>query len=130
MKAIASVPNRVVSAIRRSFRQFLALPLATVIGFVGLSALVYLADGSWSGDRAPHGFAWLGALMGDRAALGSLLATVASSIVTVTSITFSLLLLAVQQGAGALTAQVTDQFMARGPTSSISATSSACRSSC
>ncbi|KTS31027.1 hypothetical protein NS228_10490 [Methylobacterium indicum] len=113
MKAIASVPNRVVSAIRRSFRQFLALPLATVIGFVGLSALVYLADGSWSGDRAPHGFAWLGALMGDRAALGSLLATVASSIVTVTSITFSLLLLAVQQGAGALTAQVTDQFMAR-----------------
>ncbi len=37
----------------------------------------------------------------------------ASSIVTVTSITFSLLLLAVQQGAAALTAQVTDQFMAR-----------------
>ncbi len=84
-------PNRLVSAIRRSFRQFLlALPLATVLGFVGLSALVYLADGSWSGDRAPRGFAWLGALMGDRAALGSLLATVASSIVTVTSITFSL----------------------------------------
>lgn len=37
----------------------------------------------------------------------------ASSIITVTSITFSLLLLAVQQGAAALTAQVTDQFMAR-----------------
>ncbi|WP_164093848.1 DUF2254 family protein, partial [Stenotrophomonas maltophilia] len=46
-------------------------------------------------------------------ALASLLATVASSIITVTSITFSLLLIAVQQGASALTAQVTDQFMAR-----------------
>lgn len=113
MTTIAAIPNRLVSAIRRSFRQFLSLPLATVIGFVGLSALIYIADEAWSGGRAPAGFRWLGALMGDRAALASLLATVASSIVTVTSITFSLLLLAVQQGAGALTAQVTDQFMAR-----------------
>lgn len=113
MKTITSIPSRLVSAIRRSFRQFLSLPLATVIGFVALSALIYLADGAWTGGRSPAGFAWLGALMGDRAALASLLATVASSIITVTSITFSLLLIAVQQGASALTAQVTDQFMAR-----------------
>lgn len=113
MKAVTSIPVRVASAIRRSFRQFLSLPLATVVGFAGLSALIYLADTSWSGGAAPPGFRWLGALMGDRAALGSLLATVASGIITVTSITFSLLLLAVQQGAAALTAQVTDQFMAR-----------------
>ncbi|MCJ2093708.1 DUF2254 domain-containing protein [Methylobacterium sp. J-072] len=113
MKTITSVPGRFVSAVRRSFRQFLALPLATVVGFVGLNALVYLADRSWSGGGAPAGFRWLGDLLGDSAALGSLLTTVASSIITVTSITFSLLLLAVQQGAAALTAQVTDQFMAR-----------------
>ncbi|PIK73231.1 hypothetical protein CS379_09570, partial [Methylobacterium frigidaeris] len=113
MKAVTSIPVRLTSAIKRSFRQFLSLPLATVVGFAGLSALIYLADKSWSGGHAPPGFRWLGELMGDRAALGSLLATVASSIVTVTSITFSLLLLAVQQGAAALTAQVTDQFMAR-----------------
>jgi uncharacterized membrane protein len=113
MTTIKSVPGRFVSAVRRSFRQFLALPLATVIGFVCLNALVYLADRSWSGGDAPAGFAWLGKLLGDRAALGGLLTTVASSIITVTSITFSLLLLAVQQGAAALTAQVTDQFMAR-----------------
>lgn len=113
MKTIDSVPSRFISAVRRSFRQFLALPLATVAGFVGLNALVYLADRSWSGGQAPTGFRWLGDLLGDSAALGSLLTTVASSIITVTSITFSLLLLAVQQGAAALTAQVTDQFMAR-----------------
>jgi uncharacterized membrane protein len=113
MRTSKSVPNRIIRAIRRSFRQFLTLPLATVLGFVGLNALVYLADRSWSGDGAPTGFRWLGALMGDSAALSSLLTTVASSIITVTSITFSLLLIAVQQGAAALTAQVTDQFMAR-----------------
>ncbi len=53
MKTIKSVPGRFVSAVRRSFRQFLALPLATVVGFVGLNALVYLADRSWSGGDAP-----------------------------------------------------------------------------
>ncbi len=60
MKAITSIPVRFVSAIKRSFRQFLSLPLATVIGFAGLSVLVYLADRSWSGGQAPHGFRWLG----------------------------------------------------------------------
>ncbi|WP_162241587.1 DUF2254 family protein [Methylobacterium sp. Leaf117] len=113
MKTIKSVPRRFLNAVKRSFRQFLALPLATVLGFVGLNAVVYLADRSWSGGEAPAGFRWLGDLLGDSAGLGSLLTTVASSIITVTSITFSLLLIAVQQGSAALTAQVTDQFMAR-----------------
>jgi len=113
MSTITTVPSRFRAAIRRAFSQFLALPLATVLFFVGLNALVYVADQAWQGGQAPAGFRWLGQLIGDRAALGSLLATVASSIITVTSITFSLLLIAVQQGAAAMTAQVTDQFMAR-----------------
>ena len=113
MQPLTTAPRRFLNAVRRSFRQFLALPLATVLCFVGLNALVYLADRSWSGGQAPMGFHWLGNLLGDSAALGSLLTTVASSIITVTSITFSLMLIAVQQGAAALTAQVTDQFMAR-----------------
>ena len=77
MKTIKSVPQRFLNAVRRSFRQFLALPLATVLGFVGLNAVVYLADRSWSGGEAPAGFRWLGNLLGDSAALGSLLTTVA-----------------------------------------------------
>ncbi|MHB2209797.1 DUF2254 family protein [Methylobacterium sp. CM6257] len=113
MTTIKSLPKRFLNTVRRSFRQFLALPLATVVGFVGLNALIYLADQSWSAGHAPAGFRWLGELLGDSDALGSLLTTVASSIITVTSITFSLLLLAVQQGAAALTAQITDQFMER-----------------
>lgn len=113
MQTLKTVPRRFFNAVRRSFRQFLALPLTTVLGFVALNAVVYFADRSWSNGQAPTGFHWLGDLLGDSAALGSLLTTVASSIITVTSITFSLLLIAVQQGAAALTAQVTDQFMAR-----------------
>ena len=108
-----SAPNRALAAIRRAFSQFLALPLATVLGFILLDALVYLLDRVWSDGQAPTGLAWLSRLFGDQQAIGSLLATLASSIVTMTSITFSLLLIAVQQGASALTAQVTDQFMMR-----------------
>ncbi|AWN42534.1 DUF2254 family protein [Methylobacterium durans] len=111
--SLTSAPHRLIRAIRRAFNQFLALPLATVAGFVGLNAGVYLADRVWSEGRVPDGLAWLGKLCGDHQAIGSLLTTLASSIITVTSITFSLLLIAVQQGSAALTAQVTDQFMMR-----------------
>lgn len=46
-------------------------------------------------------------------ATSDLLAAIAGGIMTITSITFSLLLLAVQQAAGALTHQVYDQFLRR-----------------
>ena len=46
-------------------------------------------------------------------ATSDLLGTIAGSIITVTSITFSLLLLAIQQAAAALTPQVYDQFLRR-----------------
>ena len=78
MQRLKTVPRRFFNAVRRSFRQFLALPLATVLCFVGLNALVYLGDRSWSGGQAPTGFRWLGNLLGDSAALGSLLTTVAT----------------------------------------------------
>lgn len=104
--------KRILAAFRRAFGEFLALPLATVVGFIGLNAPVYVADRVWS-DGAPAGLAWLAELVGERQALGSLLATVASGVITITSITFSLLLIAVQQGSAALTAQVIDQFMMR-----------------
>jgi uncharacterized membrane protein len=88
--------------------------LLVVLGFVALAIVLYLADAVvWSDGQHPAGLGWLGALFGGTNALSSLLATVATSIITVTSITFSLLLLAVQQGAAALTNQVFDQFLRR-----------------
>jgi uncharacterized membrane protein len=113
MVRTADLPSRVLGALRRAFSQFLALPLAVVFGFLTMTAIIYKADQAWSENRVPAGFSWLGQLLGDSTSLATLLSTIASSIITVTSITFSLLLIALQQGSSALTTQVTDQFLMR-----------------
>ncbi len=113
MTDFAALPTRLSSGLKRAFSQFLALPLAVVIGFIVITIIIYWADQAWSGGQTPAGFSWLGELLGDSTSLATLLATIASSIITVTSITFSLLLIALQQGASALTTQVTDQFLMR-----------------
>lgn len=112
-KSAVALPLRLFSACRRALSQFLALPLIVVIGFIVLNVIIYTADDAWSKGKIPPGFSWLGELLGDSKSLSALLSTVASSIITVTSITFSLLLIALQQGAAALTTQVTDQFLMR-----------------
>ena len=43
MSTITTVPSRFRAAIRRAFSQFLALPLATVLFFVGLNLIVATA---------------------------------------------------------------------------------------
>jgi Predicted membrane protein (DUF2254) len=89
--------------------------IAIVAGFLVLEAATYFLDQSlWTpGQQPPRGLRWLSDVFGDAGALSSLLGTIATSLITVTSITFSLLLLAVQQGASALTNQVFDQFLRR-----------------
>ena len=54
-----------------------------------------------------------GGLFSDAQAARNFLGVIASSIITVTSITLSLLLIAVQQGAASLTSLVFDQFLRR-----------------
>jgi len=105
--------DRIFATFKRAFREFLAVPMFVVVGFIALGAIIYFVDDAWSRGHIPQGFAWLGDLLGDSKALAALLSTVASSIITVTSITFSLLLIALQQGAAALSTQVTDQFLMR-----------------
>ena len=113
MARLVDLPLHLSGTLKRAFGQFLALPLAVVTGFILLTAAMYQADRAWSAGQVPAGFDWLGQLLGDSASLATLLSTIASSIITVTSITFSLLLVALQQGSSALTAQVTDQFLMR-----------------
>lgn len=50
-------------------------------------------------------------VFGDPESTGQLLGAIAGSLITVASITFSLLLLAIQQSAGAMTHSVIDQFL-------------------
>jgi len=104
-------PLRVSSRVRRAIREFLWLPTVVVVAYGGLGVVSSFLDTSTP--------SWL---VGTRTALGhviaksaaaSLLSAIATSVVTVTSITFSVLLLAVQQAASSMTPAVFDQSLRR-----------------
>lgn len=99
--------------IRRAFSEFLAIPTAIIVGFLLLAVAAYAIE------RVAVG--WLPSLRGliqtvafeSPEATSSLLSEIAGGLITVTSITFSLLLLAVQQTASSYTSVVFDQFLQR-----------------
>ncbi|HEX5973401.1 MAG TPA: DUF2254 family protein [Gemmatimonadaceae bacterium] len=99
--------------VRRSFLDFLAVPTLTVIAFVLLAVVTYLMDRQPVGWLEPTRHFLREHFIDEAGKTESLLGTIAGSLVTLTSITFSLLLLAVQQSAAALTTQVLDQFVRR-----------------
>ncbi|MDQ0674310.1 putative membrane protein [Pseudarthrobacter siccitolerans] len=100
------------SRLQRGVAEFLRLPLMVTISFCVAGVVVSVLDASSTGRS------------GLRAAAESLVpgggavdfvSAVATSLLTVTSITFSVLLLAVQQTASSLTPVVLDQFLRRKP---------------
>lgn len=99
--------------LQRSLKEFFGLPSAVVAGFVVLFAVVYVCDEWLWRQGGPSPSPWLARLLGDASAISSLLGTVATGMITVTSITFSLLLVAVQQTAASLSTHVYDQFIQR-----------------
>jgi uncharacterized membrane protein len=95
---------------RRGIAEFLRLPLLITGVFCVLGVAVGILDDT-TGKGAPlRGLA--SALVSPDGAT-DFVSAVATSVVTVTSITFSVLLLAVQQTASSLTAVVFDQFLRR-----------------
>jgi uncharacterized membrane protein len=97
----------VLEALRRAFTQFLTIPSVVILAFLVLAAATYFLD------RLRIANDWPALFPATHESARSLLGTIAGGIITVTSITFSLLLVAVQQGAAALTSQVYDQFLRR-----------------
>ena len=103
-------------AIRRAFSEFLRVPTLIIVAFFLLAIGAYILDRGVSTD-----IAWLEQLrqiistylFNSAQTASSLLSMIAGSIITVTSITFSLLLIAVQQASSTLTFQVIDQFLRR-----------------
>ena len=102
-----------VAAVRRAFREFLALPTLVIAAFVVLAACTYTLDREQVAWIAPLRRLLEKRVFADSQATADLLSTVAGGIITVTSITISLLLLALQQAASALTSEVYDQFLRR-----------------
>ena len=99
--------------LQRSLKEFFGLPSVVVAGFVVLFVAVYAVDEWLWGPGGPVPLPWLARLLGDASAISDLLGTVATGMITVTSITFSLLLVAVQQTAASLSTHVYDQFIQR-----------------
>ena len=93
--------------VRRAFVEFLTIPTMVIAGFLGLALVMHFLDSS--GGAASK---W-GGLFSDPQATRDFLGVIAGGIITVTTMTFSLLLIAVQQGAAALTSLVLDQFLRR-----------------
>src|SRR4051812_39680286 len=95
---------------RRGIAEFLRLPLLITAGFALLAVAVSILD-AFAGQDAPLREVAAGVVPGKGAV--DFIAAVATSLLTVTSITFSVLLLAVQQTASSLTSVVFDQFLRR-----------------
>lgn len=106
--------NRLIERVRRSISEFLAIPILIVAAFFALALVLYVMDHD-AGTAAHWGpvRSYLGRYVGDGASSTGLLTTIAGSLITVTSITFSILLLAVQQGASSLTSQIIDHYLRR-----------------
>ena len=104
---------RVRAMIRQAFSEFLTIPTLIIAGFLVLSVATYLLDQSDLQPLRPAREFLESHIFADPQATSGLLGAIAGSLITVTSITFSLLLLAIQQSAASLTSQVFDQFLRR-----------------
>lgn len=99
--------------LRRAFAEFLTIPSLVIAGFLLLAAGSYALDQIEIQMLEPLRALLRGRIFRDAKATSDLLSTIGGSLITVSSITFSLLLLAVQQSAATLTPQVYDQFLRR-----------------
>lgn len=101
--------HRATNRVRRGLAEFLRVPLIMTGAFVVLGVVLSVLDAEARGGPIRRAAEWLVPSSG----AVSLLSAVATSLLTVTSITFSVLLVAVQQSASSLTAVVFDQFLRR-----------------
>jgi uncharacterized membrane protein len=98
---------------RRAFVEFLKIPTLVIVAFLVLAAIMFVLDEARIASRGETSKEMWGGLFSDAQATRDFLGVIAASIITVTSITLSLLLVAVQQGAASLTSLVFDQFLRR-----------------
>jgi hypothetical protein len=109
-----SGPIGLVALVRQGWDEFLAFPSAILVGFVALAAVTLWMDNSgleglrWAREEVLGRFVFVKE-EGTASVLGQLL----GGLLTVISITFSALLLAVQQTATSLSNEVYSQFLRR-----------------
>ena len=103
--------EQIWQSIKRSFREFLSVPSLIIIAFFILAICSNLLDHGDHPIFKPVRALMKNTIFQDPKATSTLLGTIASSIITVLSLTITLLLIVVQQSATTMTAQVFDQFL-------------------
>ncbi len=98
---------------RRAFDEFLALPTAIFVGAIVLAFITLSLDGAQMPELQSGKQFVLGYMFRTDQGTHDFLATLLAGLLTLISITFSILLLAVQQTASSLSNQVYDQFLRR-----------------
>ncbi|MDX1419220.1 MAG: DUF2254 family protein [Rubricoccaceae bacterium] len=101
------------SRVRRGFVEFLWVPTVVVLGFAALAVGVVWLDRSAPGWIAPVRSVVEAHLFRRAGATNAFLGMVTTGLITMTSITFSMLLLALQQSASLIGAQVVYSFLLR-----------------
>jgi uncharacterized membrane protein len=104
---------RVFDGIRRAYAEFLTLPSCVIGAFVLLAVGVDALDRHRFASLEPFRGLLVAHIFSQAQGTQGLLATISTGIITVTSITISLLLVALQQSASSLTARVFDQYLRR-----------------
>lgn len=99
--------------VRRAFSEFLKVPTAIIAAFLLLAVFSYLLDRSEIEWLRPLRQLLRRHVFANPKATSDLLGAVAAGIITMTSVTISLLLVAVQQAASSMTSAVFDQFLRR-----------------
>ena len=99
--------------LRRAFSEFLTMPSGIIVAFLLLAVFTHFIDRSRMAWLEPVRAVLQSLVFGNAKATSDLLGTIASGLITVTSITISLLLVTLQQAASSLTTSVFDQFLRR-----------------
>ena len=99
--------------VRLAYQEYLTVPTVIIVAFVVLAiAMIVLeqADISWLVrlHKSVENITF-----GEASSTQTTLAAAAGALITITSITFTVLLLAVQQAAGAMSPEIIDQFLRR-----------------
>lgn len=100
-------------SVRRAFSEFLRIPTGMIAAFLCLAFFSYLLDRARLAALEPFRQLLKHHVFADPKATSDLLGAIAAGIITMTSVTVSLLLVAVQQAASSLTGAVYDQFLRR-----------------
>ena len=112
-RARLDAPRRIFYAIRHAFSEFLLVPTCIITCFLLLAAATSVLDRGHVDALHPARELLEAYAFADAGGTSDLLGVVAGALITVTTLTTTLLLIALQQSASSLTHQVYDQFLRR-----------------